>query len=195
MAYQENKPLPTDRLKDSQADIQANFISNKVAFDQNHVTFDAADTGKHKFIQMPVQSVAPVTSATELALYTKSVTGVPQLFLRRASSGDEVNFTSSTAATIGTTTLPSGLILKWGTVSIPLGNDWNQVMFSTAFPNNCFCVQATAAVVIPQPSDQDSTASVILDPTFTTTYFWIFNRRTDAGLARPYNCTYFAIGN
>jgi hypothetical protein len=119
MAYQENKPLATDRLKDSQADIQANFQSNKTAFDQNHVTFDDADAGKHKFMQMPEQGAAPTTAANEMALYTKEQGSASQLFLRRESDGDEINLTNDVLkAADGYTRLPNGLIIKWGTKTV-----------------------------------------------------------------------------
>lgn len=187
MAYQENKPLPTDRLKDSQADIQANFVSNKVSFDQNHITFDAADTGKHKFIQMPVQTLGPVTSATELALYTKEVTGVPQLFLRRENSGAEYDITSATATQTGTTTLPSGLILKWGITGSLAGNSLTTYAFPVAFPTNTFSVVITGYLT----TDGNQLVTIT---NYTTTGFTVFNRQL-IGFASSCSATYFAIGN
>lgn len=117
MAYQPNIPLPTDLLKNSQADIQANFISNSAAFNQNHVDFNDANAGKHKFLQMPEQSVSPVTAANEMGLYTKEQGGVAQLFVRRESNGDEINLTNDVGKNIqGWTRLANGLIVKWGYV-------------------------------------------------------------------------------
>lgn len=187
MAYQENKPLPTDRLKDSQADIQGNFESNKIAFDQNHVTFDDADAGKHKFLQFYQQGAAPITGGTELALYTKSVTGVPQLFLRREASGTEYNITSATASTSGTTTLPSGLILKWGVTNDLAGNSLTTYTLPVAFPNNIFSVVVTGYLT------SDGNQLVTLTA-YTTADFTVFNRQL-IGISTIVKATYFAIGN
>lgn len=117
MAYQPNIPLPTDLLKNSQADIQANFTSNSVAFNQNHVDFNDAGAGKHKFLQMPEQVAAPITAANEMGLYTKEEGGVAQMFIRRENNGTEINLTNDVGKDIqGWTRLPNGLLVKWGYV-------------------------------------------------------------------------------
>ena len=74
MAYKNNIPQPTDRLKDSQGDILNNFAGIKTAWDINHVTFDDADEGKHKFITFPAQGAAPTFGATENGLYNRAST-------------------------------------------------------------------------------------------------------------------------
>lgn len=116
MAYKNTIPKPTDKLRDSQNDILNNFASIKAAFDINHVTFDLADQGKHNYISMPEQAVAPATAAAEGAIYSKQSTlsTVTELFFRRESSGDEIEFTSSLQAANGWTRLPSGILIKWG---------------------------------------------------------------------------------
>lgn len=189
MAYQENKPLPTDRLKDSQADIQANFISNKVAFDQNHVTFDDAGAGKHKFLQMPEQLAAPSSLANEMALYTKEQGGVSQLFVRRENNGTEINLTNPTSSIIesGYTTLVNGLILKWGVTGLLTGNTTTVYAFPVAFPTNIFSVVLTGFETV------DGNQLVTLTA-YTTAGFTVFNRQL-IGIASNVKATYFAIGN
>lgn len=116
MAYNDNIPQPTDKLKDSQNDILQNFSSIKSAFDTNHVTFDLADEGKHKYVSFPEQVAGPATGVNERAIYAKqsSYTGLAELYTREESSGAEIEFTGALKATPGWTILPSGIILKWG---------------------------------------------------------------------------------
>jgi hypothetical protein len=54
-----------------------------------------------------------------------------------------VNFSQfpATIATTGTTTLPNGLIMKWGQAATTLGS--GSVSFAAAFPTACHCVQLT----------------------------------------------------
>ena len=118
MAYNNNIPQASDQLSQSQADILANFQAIKTLVDINHVTFDVANQGKHKWVSMPVQSSDPTTAASEMAMYTKSVSGVPELFIRRQSDGSVLSCTQATLANPGYTYLPSGLLIKWGTASL-----------------------------------------------------------------------------
>ncbi len=125
MAYQANIPLSADKFKDSQSDINGNFQAIKTLIDVNHETFGASDEGKHKWVALPVQSVAPTTAADEVALYstTSSLTGVPELSIRSESAGTAVEFTSKTAASDGWTRLPSGILMKWGASSTLVVDD------------------------------------------------------------------------
>ncbi len=192
-------PLATQQINQTQPLIRTNFTNLSDAFSVNHVAITAPlDFGKHKFLQMPIQAAAPVTSATELALYTKAVAGNPQLFLRRQSNGVEVDLTSSTTtANFGETTLPSGIIIKWGRTNGGTlnGNAWNTIMFPTPFPNNCFNVSVTSKTVNPNPDTSQTTSLMIISPDYTTAQFSVFNRRTDIGLGIPTDCCWFAIGN
>ncbi len=117
MPYQNNVPQPTDAFSDSQADLLANFSGIKTLIDVDHVTFDAADEGKHNQVTFPEQAAGPATAVNEGALYTK-VSGVSvatELFFRRENNGTEIEFTISENAAIGWTRLPSGLLVRWGT--------------------------------------------------------------------------------
>ena len=122
MAYNPNVPDPaSQRFKDSQPLILGNFQDIGTGFNLNHVAFNnGVDTGKHKFLQMPVQASAPTTNATEMGLYTKTSTRTlqPEMFVRRQTNGTEIEFTGCLAATNGWTILPSGILLKWGQQAI-----------------------------------------------------------------------------
>lgn len=203
--YTTNIPLATQPINQTQQAINDNFtcLVNNAApanglITVNHVgTNDPIDYGKHKFIEFPVQSAAPATTTTELALYTKSVSGTPQLFLRRENNGAEINLTSATLAVNGTTTLPSGLVLKWGqtTGGAVLGNQWNAIAFPVAFTNNCFNVSVTSKATTPPPSNAQTTCLMIINSNFDKNGFQVFNRRTDIGAGINSDICWFAIGN
>lgn len=118
MAYNNNTPLANQRLNATQAPIKDNFAGIKTLVDVNHETFDIADQGKHKFLQMPEQGAAPTTAANEGGLYTKenTTTTVTELYFRRESDGSELPLTGgNNAANSGWAYGPNGLIFKWST--------------------------------------------------------------------------------
>jgi len=116
MAYQQNIPQPTDKIKDSQNDLLQNFQAIKSGFDENHYAFDTGDEGKHKYVSLPEQVAAPTVAVNERAIYSKqsTLTNVAELFTRKENNGTEIEFTARLGATPGWTILPSGIILKWG---------------------------------------------------------------------------------
>lgn len=123
MAYNANIPQPGDQLKNSQPQILANFQEINTALAVNHVGFNVADQGKHKFIQMPQQGANPTTAATEYAMFTKAglFSGSTETLLRKPNNGTTVNITEKRlSATDGWYQLPSGIIVKYQKVDIPL---------------------------------------------------------------------------
>ena len=118
LTYYNNIPQPSQRIKDSQPEILTNFASLQTYLETNHVAFSEDSSGKHKFVSMPEQGAAPSTAVNEMAMYTKDVSAVSQLFVRRESNGTELNLTGAVSLTTeGWTSLPCGLILKWGYVN------------------------------------------------------------------------------
>lgn len=115
--YTSNIPQPTDNPSSSQDQILQNFQSISTLVAVNHVQFNDADEGKHKFLQMPEEAAAPATAANEAAIFSQesSLTGSTELVFRRESNGSQVEFTGFQGATNGWTRLPSGILLKWGT--------------------------------------------------------------------------------
>lgn len=123
MAYNQNIPQPTDALKVSQQDILDNFLQLYTFFGVNHQNFGEIDSGKHKFLQMPVQVADPATNATEVAFYSKigADSGIPELCFRRDTNGTVIPFTEGVNATQGWSRLPSGLVMKWNSASLTAG--------------------------------------------------------------------------
>ena len=118
MPYNQNIPRATDVPADSRADIQGNFAAIKQLIDTDHVTFDAVGEGKHKKVTLPISVAGPTTVANELSLYTKTVSGVTQLFYKRDVDTTEYQLTSGGGPTPSGSTfwtkLPNGLVMKWG---------------------------------------------------------------------------------
>lgn len=119
MPYNPNIPQAADLLSQSQGDILANFQALQTLIDVNHVDFASGDQGKHKWVSLPVQGASPVTAATEIALFsrTSALTTVPELCIRFAGNGTVIEATSTLLANNGWTYLPSGVLLKWGSVA------------------------------------------------------------------------------
>ena len=133
MPYTDNVPQSGQTLGTTQPLIQSNFSVITTAQSVNHVTFDDANQGKHKFLQMPEQVSAPTTAVNEGGFYTKD-SGGTNLFYRSESAGSEYQLTKVIDASIGNfgtflaygappatftqtggwTFLPGGLIMQYG---------------------------------------------------------------------------------
>jgi len=195
MAYDSTIPQASDKIKDSQPQILANFSGIKTLVDINHVTFDDPNEGKHKYVSMPEQSSAPTVAANELALFSQegTYTSVSELAFRRESSGDVVEFTGAGKTNVGWTILPSGILIKWGRSSSSTGTTnitWPTgatiPVFSTVYTVVLTPLNATAG-------DIDSAVRLI---SFSTTQISIYiSKRTTTGAATTGLSTYFvAIG-
>jgi hypothetical protein len=147
MAYNALIPQPTDTLNNSQGDLLANFMAIQTLIDVNHYDFASSLQGKHKFVSLPIQSVDPATTTTELALFTKNDgLGIPQLWIRYPNNDMSVDITGllpSLSAGGGTTTLPSGVEIKFGLATTSAG--LQTITFSSPYPTALLSVQATLA--------------------------------------------------
>ncbi len=77
--------------------IRNNFLEIKNSFDVNHNDFDAANTGKHFFVEFPA-GTDKTTSGNEVGVYCKLQSSKSQLFLRRDGSTDTFALTASVPA-------------------------------------------------------------------------------------------------
>jgi hypothetical protein len=137
MPYNANIPQPNDELSQSQDEMLNNFQSISALINVNHIDFNGATQGKHKWVSLPNQVLAPQALADELVLYTKEVNGNPQLFLRRQNDGAEIDFTSAVFGNPGWCRLPSGILLIWATINT--GNTGNG-NYTVNFPGAPFPV-------------------------------------------------------
>lgn len=152
MVYQQNIPGPTDLISDSQGDLQGNFQAIKAAFDINHVTFDASGQGKHKFVEMPNQGIAPAGNpsgaANEFTLFSQqtSVGNIQQLWYKRNNEASSYQLTSTNPNPItnGHSFLPGGLLIQWGqVVGAPSLTDPVTITYPTSFSAAPFSLQVT----------------------------------------------------
>jgi hypothetical protein len=138
MAYSNNIPQASDRLSSSQTSILANFQEIDTYTQVDHVAFNDADQGKHKKSLYIQQAADPVTGATEGAIYAKAGTGgATNLFYRPPAAGTAIEFTYALKANPGYTWLPSGMLIQFGTGTIPGGSAGVVVNFPIVFPTNC----------------------------------------------------------
>lgn len=189
MSYNPNIPQPSDIPSQSQAQFLVNFQQLNTIFDVDHVPYndaDTADRGKHDKSTYVEQGSDPTTAANELALYSKDDgSGNTRLFLRQESAGTVIQISGAnpSASANGTTFLPGGLILKWGTKANPINND--VISFSPAFPNNLFSVSIT-----PLRANTDRRSMYIKTGAANTTSFTVL---TDSS---SFDSLYYvAIGN
>lgn len=147
MSYTANVPQIGQSLGASRSIINSNFSTIQTTFDVDHKDFNVASAGKHRFVHfVDATSDIPATSATEVALFNKLVSGVPRLFLRQLSSGTQIQLTGldPTLSTNGKTFLPGGMLLQWGKVIQP-NSTTGTVSYSPAFPTTVFGVFFTLA--------------------------------------------------
>lgn len=137
-------------MSNSQGQILANFNKANSSFGTNHYPFDdgTVNNGKHKFVDMPQLVAAPLTSAGEMALYTKAGTAGTSLFMIRDNiPATEVQLTSSSVVnvsntlTTGFTWLPGGIFMQWGQVATPGSS--GVVVFPVPFDNIPVSIQVT----------------------------------------------------
>lgn len=94
MSYNPLIPQVANQTLQSYYQLRANFQSIAQAFGDNHVglTQDASVSGMHNLLNFQV-STDPTTSATQIALYTKLVSSIPELFYRPSSNQTPIQMT------------------------------------------------------------------------------------------------------
>ncbi len=117
MPYDNTIPKATDAISASQQQMLDNFAAIQALFEVNHVNFNQANQGKHKWVTFPIQNANPVTIAGEVAQFSKvsTYTGTPELCVRRQNNGPVIEMTSALTASPGWAFTSSGILLKWGT--------------------------------------------------------------------------------
>lgn len=127
MAYNNNIPQAAETLKQSQPELLANFAAIGTWLSVDHNPFNTVDAGKHQQVTFVQQMNTPDIENNRICLYSKTptsgaLTGVNELFKVNSFGSDntaekEFPMTASEQLAIGYSYLPSGLLLKWGTVT------------------------------------------------------------------------------
>jgi hypothetical protein len=130
-------PLSGQTLGQTRVPIRTNFTVISDAFQIDHVAYNAAGQGKHKWITFPVQVQATAQAALtypDIGLYSSlyATTGINELFFRNSGNVvPDVPFTASAYAPNGFAYLPSGILLKWGTSGVN-DNSTNNIPLNAA---------------------------------------------------------------
>lgn len=120
MSFYPGIPSSGQSLGNSRPQVLSNFSSLRDTLAVNHVDVNLIGAGKHKFVQMPAQGSAPITSADEIAEYVKVVSGNARVFVRQPNSGTEIQvsgYDPVLSNTAGSTYLPGGILLQWGSLA------------------------------------------------------------------------------
>lgn len=185
MAWQPNIPLATDQLSQSQMDIQGNFQA-----------LDPVFNGINNFLLLPVQGAAPSTSATQVALYSKTgISTNQELFFRRVSDGVQIDCTGSLQSSNGWSRLPSGILLKWGSATVNR-NALTTVTYPTGGAIPAFSTVYMVAVnqtfsAGPTLSDLNCFVSA---GNYTATTFQTYANAAVSPLGSTISITYYTLG-
>lgn len=155
MSYNAGIPISGQTLGSSRPQVQGNF---QVLFDtiaKNHVAMNATNAGKHTFVEMVAQLGDDTTQIQTgiVTHYSKLVGGLTEWFFQRegtgAVAGPSIQMSKGlpSATANGSTFLPGGLILKWGTfVATTVGTvvQFKDNVTLAPFPNAVFSVTLTS---------------------------------------------------
>ena len=98
-SYNPNIPVNTDLMLKSQFQIKANFQAINSVWAQNHRKLNDPQQGQHNLLLFRPQPADPTTLADQVALYTKLVTGTPQIFFRPQNNATPIQMTYSSLST------------------------------------------------------------------------------------------------
>jgi len=143
--FDSTKPQSGITLSAGRAVTQANFAGTETYIARDHVSLDAnsAESGKHKAIRLTEQA-APTTLVNELGLYAKDTGSEPDLYVRRESSGTEIQMTMGDPSNSanGYSFLPGGLLIQWGKVA-SVARTVTAFTFPKSFTNTCYSLTLT----------------------------------------------------
>ncbi len=205
MAYNASIPQPSDRLKDSQPELLANFQEISTFVNVNHAPFGDPNEGKHIYVEMVPQTGSPpiVFPAGENALYSflNPTTSQNEIYVNKTQQAAvvQIPLTASILSvtnfpgnqTDGWSYLPSGLIIKWGTGQGTGDASWSfpvgaTIPVFTQLMNVVLCTSGGVA------GDQDTFVR-LKGMSATAVTFWAGKRTV---LSSPTLCffSYVAIG-
>lgn len=179
MAWDPAEPQDTTKLRNAPGVIRANWVAIE----------DADSTFQPVALNLTNRTVSgpsndPTAISDAFVLYCKEdASGTPLLYGIDENSVVYQLVNTFTAGANGSITFPGGIIMKWGTATVPPSSSTVAVTFATAFPTNLFSV-----VVTPSNSSGGNP--------WTTTSQSVTGFTISAGVsgsARPYQ--YIAIGN
>lgn len=172
-------PTAGQTLNQTRDPIRNNFTSLQNVFGVDHATYGSVNEGKHNQITFPAHVGAIGSTAGELYLFnqTAAPTNVPDIWLKRGA-GTAFPMTGSGNAVNGWTYLPSGILLKWG--SLLVGDNTNFNIDANQGPSYAITVGSVFSV-------QLTGQSVGTNPFFTIVSFGSGNPTPNRIVARCSN--------
>lgn len=178
---------------DDQPLMQSNFANIFGFLDVDHITPGATNDGYHQQIHLLNQS-APGLGTANGVLYANAIGGVSYPIWQNAVSSVLPLISPVTANVSGSTTIPGGIVLKWGQFALPASSSSSGVVsFGTSggnFPTACYNVQLTLVTKTTGTSASNNTISVREASTGPTGFTYDFNG--NSGSFTFFN--WFAIG-
>ena len=138
MTFDPGIPLRTEPPAQSQPKILANFTALNTIFAVNHVAFNAVGGGEHSQVTFNNVIADPGEADPKCSLYIKTIAGDSELFFEKYDNTAAANLVSQMTGIVPTdvgtnhgVTLPSGIILNWGTGTCVGGID--TITFAVAY--------------------------------------------------------------
>jgi len=92
LSYNPNIPQANSKRSISQRQIRVNYQAIYSAFANNHATLGTEEQGRHRVLVL--RTVAdPATTASQVAIYQKLVTAIPNLFYRPSNNQTPIQMT------------------------------------------------------------------------------------------------------
>lgn len=120
MAYNNNVPLSSQRIPSTQNPIRENFEQIDTLIDVDHISFNQAQSGKHKKVSL-VAVTTPPAQANEGQLFfaENPTTSSNHIFIRRGTlSAVPITLAGTDGGNRRYRYLPSGLVVKYGSFSV-----------------------------------------------------------------------------
>lgn len=179
MAYLPSIPLGNQTLKSSQPQIKENFTVLNNVYSHDHFAYtetNAAYIGRHKFVTIPANLTLPTPGSNELAIYSKIVSGNPEIFWRRNGSLTELQLTSGGYPTTNPGSMQLKAAVRFQATTGSISYSFNVTSVSYSAPQN-YQVNFTTAL-----GSANYYPSVLLETTVVAgkTYFGNSTGRTSS---------------
>lgn len=193
MTFQPGVPTGSVPLNQDYLNIQGNFTSLNTQFLVDHIPLtNGSQNGYHKSIHLVPQATPGNVSGVG-QIYSKTVNdGIntdQQLFFQTGTGNRNIQFTRNFLPSVsggnGSTFLPGGFILQWGSTTAVASSGGNTINFNFPFPNAVFSVQPTVVT-----SDNSTIRFSLLNNASTSSF-----TTTQTNTSKFTNLYWIAIGN
>lgn len=188
-------PAAKNTPAQDQPEMQKNFANIAGFLAVDHTAPGTANiAGTHTHVTFPNNVVPSAVSGNYTpVLFTNNQDGkqptpntLPQNELFFFSGSVLESLQQYIVSSNGSTMLFGGVVLKWGSMTIPAATTSTTVTFASSYPNNCFCVLLTASNARGAVLSSTSFVSAVTTSNFTV---------TSATNSQPATFYYLAIGN